>query len=503
MRIDNSIRNMKYNIFAQALNLLVQFISRTFFIKILGNEYLGVNGLFSNILTILSLADMGIGTVLIYSMYKPLASNDEEKMKALMNIYKKIYNIIATVVLIIGLCITPFLQIFIKDMPNIPYIRFIFILYLLNTVVSYLCIYKISIINADQKNYIVTTRQQIFNLIANIFMIAVLLIMHNFILYLITQIMFSIISNINLSRLAEKMYPFIKDTRGYQLTKEEKEQIKKDTLAMMFHKVGGVVVSGTDNLIMSAMIGLETVGIYSNYVLIINAVKRFTTQYFTSMSASVGNLNATTDKEYSYSIFKKVFFGNFWIYTFCSICLFCLLNVFIEKWLGIQYILSVPVVTTIVISFYIDGMRQTVLIFKETMGIFTKDQFKPIIESLMNLILSIVLTLKFGVIGIFLGTILSMLIVCVPIEARILFKYGFNKNVCEYVKIYIKYIIVGLISVGATYLFNLLIKGTTLIDVILHFIVTIIISNMMILILTSKMEEFKYFFDKLIHKKVN
>ena len=226
MRVDNSIKNMKYNIFSQILNLLIQFVSRTFFIKILGNEYLGINGLFSNILTILSLADMGIGTVLIYSMYKPLAENNEEKMKALMNIYKKIYNIIALTVLIIGLCITPFLQVFIKDMPNIQHIRFIFILYLLNTVVSYLCVYKISIINADQKNYIVTTRQQIFNIIANFIMIMVLVTTHNFILYLIVQMLFSIIRNIYLSSLAEKMYPFIKDTKGYKLTKEEKKKIK-------------------------------------------------------------------------------------------------------------------------------------------------------------------------------------------------------------------------------------------------------------------------------------
>ena len=434
MRVDNSIKNMKYNIFSQILNLLIQFVSRTFFIKILGNEYLGINGLFSNILTILSLADMGIGTVLIYSMYKPLAENNEEKMKALMNIYKKIYNIIALTVLIIGLCITPFLQVFIKDMPNIQHIRFIFILYLLNTVVSYLCVYKISIINADQKNYIVTTRQQIFNIIANFIMIMVLVTTHNFILYLIVQMLFSIISNIYLSSLAEKMYPFIKDTKGYKLTKEEKRQIKKDTFAMMLHKIGGVVVGGTDNLIMSAMIGLEAVGIYSNYLLIINAIKKFTTQYFNSMSASIGNLNAMKDKEYSYDIFKKVFFGNFWIFTFCSICLFCLLNPFIEIWVGIDYTFHISIVAAIVISFYIEGMRQTVLIFREAMGIFTKDQLKPVIEAIVNLIVSVMLTLKFGIIGIILGTIISMLFVCVWIEARILFKYGFSKNVIEFLK---------------------------------------------------------------------
>ncbi len=503
MRVDNSIKNMKYNIFSQILNLLIQFVSRTFFIKILGNEYLGINGLFSNILTILSLADMGIGTVLIYSMYKPLAENNEEKMKALMNIYKKIYNIIALTVLIIGLCITPFLQVFIKDMPNIQHIRFIFILYLLNTVVSYLCVYKISIINADQKNYIVTTRQQIFNIIANFIMIMVLVTTHNFILYLIVQMLFSIISNIYLSSLAEKMYPFIKDTKGYKLTKEEKRQIKKDTFAMMLHKIGGVVVGGTDNLIMSAMIGLEAVGIYSNYLLIINAIKKFTTQYFNSMSASIGNLNAMKDKEYSYDIFKKVFFGNFWIFTFCSICLFCLLNPFIEIWVGIDYTFHISIVAAIVISFYIEGMRQTVLIFREAMGIFTKDQLKPVIEAIVNLIVSVMLTLKFGIIGIILGTIISMLFVCVWIEARILFKYGFSKNVIEFFKIYAKYLVIGVVGLILTYGANLLIKGNTITTLILRFTVSIIVSNLVILISTFKTKEFKYLYNIIFLKIKN
>ena len=503
MRVDNSIKNMKYNIFSQILNLLIQFVSRTFFIKILGNEYLGINGLFSNILTILSLADMGIGTVLIYSMYKPLAENNEEKMKALMNIYKKIYNIIALTVLIIGLCITPFLQVFIKDMTNIQHIRFIFILYLLNTVVSYLCVYKISIINADQKNYIVTTRQQIFNIIANFIMIMVLVTTHNFILYLIVQMLFSIISNIYLSSLAEKMYPFIKDTKGYKLTKEEKRQIKKDTFAMMLHKIGGVVVGGTDNLIMSAMIGLEAVGIYSNYLLIINAIKKFTTQYFNSMSASIGNLNAMKDKEYSYDIFKKVFFGNFWIFTFCSICLFCLLNPFIEIWVGIDYTFHISIVAAIVISFYIEGMRQTVLIFREAMGIFTKDQLKPVIEAIVNLIVSVILTLKFGIIGIILGTIISMLFVCVWVEARILFKYGFSKNVIEFFKIYAKYLVIGVVGLILTYGANLLIKENTITTLILRFVISIIVSNSVIIIATFKTEEFKYLYNIIFSKIKN
>ena len=500
MRTENSMKNMKYNVIAQFLGLIIQFVNRTFFIRILGSEYLGINGLFSNILTILSLADMGIGTVLIYSMYKPLAEKNETKIKQLMNIYKKIYNLIAIFILIIGLGITPFLKFLIKDMPDIPHIYFIFILYLINTVVSYLCIYKISIINADQKNYIVTIRQQVINLVANIAMIIILVITHNFIFYLIIQIIFSILSNIYISKLAERIYPFIKNTKGYNLSKNEKDKIKKDTFAMMLHKIGGVVVSGTDNLLMSMMIGLNSVGIYSNYLLIINAIKKFTTQYFISISASVGNLNVVSDKEYSYSVFKRIFFGNFWIYTFCSICLFNLLNPFIDLWLGKHYIFPLTVVSTIVLSFYIEGMRQTVLIFREGMGIFTKDKLKPIIEAIVNLIFSIILAWKFGIIGIILGTIISMLFVCVWIEARILYKHGFNKKVSEFFIIYFKYVIMGLCALVVTCKINSLFTDNSILIFILRIFICIFIPNLVILLFTHRSEEFKYFFNILLSK---
>ena len=504
MRLENSMKNMKYNIISQVICLVVQFISRTFFVKILGSEYLGINGLFNNILTLLSLADMGIGTVLVYSMYEPLANKDKTKLKMLMNEYKKIYIIIALIVFILGICIVPFLHIFINDMPNIPNIRCIFILYLLNIVVSYLCIYKISIINADQKSYIVSVTQQIINIIANIFMTLILLVSRDFIAYLVIQIAFSIMSNIYISKKAEKMYPFIKETNGYKLNIEEKRKIKKDTFAMLLHKIGGVVVNGTDTLIMSAMIGLKEVGIYSNYLLIINSINRFTWQYFISMSASLGNMNVETSKEYLYSIFKKVFYGNFWIYTFCSICLYFLVNPFIEMWIGREYVFDYYVVFFIVLAFYVEGMRKTNICFREAMGMFTHDQLKPIIEAILNLIISIVLTMKFGIIGIILGTIISMLLTCTWVEPYVLFKYGFKLKVSLYFKMFFKYILIGIISFFATYFANELIMGNSIISFILRFCITIIISNTVIILATFRTEEFKYFWNiakKIIYKK--
>ena len=500
MRFENTAKNMKFSFIAQILSLIMQFITRTFFINILGSEYLGVNGLFSNILTLLSLADLGIGNVLIYSMYKPLAENDERKMIMLMALYKKIYKIISLVVFVIGMAIMPFVNLLINGGTSIPNIKFIYFLYLMNTVVSYLCIYKISIINADQKNYAVVIIQQTINLIANVILIISLIITHNFIVYLIIQIAFSIFSNLVVSKKAEKMYPFINKEIDEQLSHEEKAKIFKDTRAMVFHKVGGVVVNGTDNILMSAMINLVTVGIYSNYLLIINAIKKFTVLFFTSMSSSVGNLNVKQSKDYTYGIFKEVFYGNFLIYTFSCICLLCLLNPFIGLWLGNNFVFDYKIVILICLSFYVDGMRQTVLTFKDSMGLFQKDQIKPIVEAITNLVLSIILTIKFGVEGIILGTILSMLFVCVGTEAHVLYKYGFNRKVKEYFKLYLKYLIIGGAIFLVVFFGTRFIAGTSIIMFVIKVLVTVILTIGLLVLFTFKTDEFQFYAQKLFNR---
>ena len=501
-RTKQSIKNFKINIGVQIVNLIVQFVSRTLFIKILGKTYLGVDGLFSNILTILSLADMGIGTVLIYSMYEPLAKKDYNKISGLMKIYKKIYNIIALIVLIVGLSLTPFLHYIIKDNNNIPNLQLIFILYLLNTVVSYLCIYKISIINADQKNYIVTSTQQFFKIISYSVMIIVLYLTHDFLIYLSIQIAFSIFSNIYLTRKAEKMYPFIQEKNVKDIPKDEKRELKKNTIAMFFHKIGGVVVSGTDNIVMSAMVGIQEVGIYSNYLLIINAIKRFSSQYFNSIVASIGNLNTENNDTHTLDVFQKVLYGNFIIFSFSSICLLILFNQFIKLWVGESYLFNNAIVFCIVSEFYIDGMRQTCLTFKDAKGIFVQDQFKPICEAIINLVVSVLLTYKIGVIGIMIGTIVSMMFSKI-VESYILFKYGFKVSARKYYEKLLYYDIITLI----TYIIVLLIVNNIpstnydTINFVLRAILTIVLTLIIIILFTYKSDEFKYFSTKILKKR--
>lgn len=503
MRIKNSLINIKYNILSLIILTIVSFVSRTIFVKILGESFLGINGLFTNIISVLSLADMGIGTVLVYSMYKPLAVDDKKQIKCYINVYKKIYNGIAFIVFLLGIILIPFLKYFIKDNMEVQHLTLIYLLYLLNTVVSYLCIYKISIINADQKNYIVTFRQQIFNLISNICMSIILILTHSFIFYLLIQILFSIASNIYLSIVAERMYPYIKNVKNCELDQESKNEIKKNTKAMIYHKVGGVVVSSTDNILISSMIGLKYVGLYSNYSLIIGMVNRFLSQIFSSLTASVGNLIVKEKNNYSYLIFNRILFLNFWLYSFSSIALICLLNCFITIWLGNSYNLSITIVFIISLNFYIDGLRKTVLIFKESYGLFWQDRYKPLLEGFLNLIFSIILAKFFGLFGIFFGTFLSFIFVSVPVEIHILFKYGFKISVAEYLKKMLKYIIIFIIALFVSFvLIQNLFNGTILNFVICCFIV-VIVPNMIILLLTFKSDEFRYYYEQFIKKIFN
>lgn len=259
-RTENSIRNFRYAAIAQVLNTVISFISRTFFIKILGEQYLGINGLFTNVLTVLSFAELGIGNAIIYSMYKPIAQQDTEKINALMNLYKKCYTTIGIIVLIIGLCLMPFLNFIIKEVPKIPEnLHIIYVLYLLNTASSYFFTYRKSIISGYQKEYIINRYKIIFIIIKNILQILFLLITKNFILYLLIQILCTFAENIIVFIKANRLYPFINEYKQSKVKIEEKKSIFKNVRALVLYKFGSVILNGTDSIIISKMVGVVAV----------------------------------------------------------------------------------------------------------------------------------------------------------------------------------------------------------------------------------------------------
>lgn len=454
-------------------------------------EYVGVKGLFTNILSLLSLTELGISSVLVYSMYKPLAEKNEETLLALVGFYKKAYHLIACMIGGIGLILTPFLPYLIKDCPDLDGLYVIYLLYLANSVCSYLFTYKMSLFQAEQKLYVCTLSGCFFSTIRNIIQIVCLFLTHNFFLYLIIQIPFTLLNNLFLSKKAEKEYPFLKTKQFPALSKEEKNNLMKNTFAMFNHRIGATILGSTDNLIISKFIGITVVAINDNYSMITNMINQVMNQIFSALTASVGNLNATESKETSYKVFKTLHFAGFWFYSFCTICLFMLLNPFIELIWGKKFLFSLPVVTIICLNFYTVGIRKIPLIFKESMGLLWQDRYKPLIEAFMNLIISIIGVHYLGTVGVFIGTFISMVSTSLWVEPYVLFKHGFNMSWKEFWINNAKYLFIFLVLVMLTYFTGSLYQGILLFEFLYKLVLSILLPNIILLLLFHRSEEFK------------
>lgn len=488
-RTNNVIKNILGGIGGQIFTTILQFICRTVFIQILGSTYLGVNGLFSNILSMLSLAELGIGSAIVFSMYKPISNNDERKIAQLLNFYKTAYRVVSLVVLIIGLCITPFLDFFIKDTKGIENIQYIFILILLNTVVSYLYAYKGSILNADQKAYVVVIIRNIFSVIQNVVQIILLYLTGNFICYLLVQIITTFAANVFQSKYVDKKYPFLINYKRDKLSQDEKQDIIKRVKGMMMHKIGGFVLNGTDNLVISKFVGVIYVGLYSNYLMIINIVKSYLSQITNGISASVGNLVAE-DRSKSYGIFKSILLGHFWIYGFCFFSFWIIFQPFISCWLGENYLIDKSVLFVVLINFYLNGIQECSNTFINASGLFWETRKKPIFECLINLFVSIILAWKIGFIGVFLGTTISYF--CTFwINPYILYRDIFFKNVTLYfIKIFIFSTITIMYALLVDFLLTTYIDVNIFYDVFIRIVVSIVVPNFSFILIFWRLDDF-------------
>jgi O-antigen/teichoic acid export membrane protein len=490
-RINYSIYNITTNIGSRIILLILSFFSRTIFIYVLGEKYLGISGLFSNIISILSLAELGIGGSIIYAMYVPLAKNDQKKLAALMNYYKKLYIIIGICVTIIGLCLIPFLHLIVKFDTPLPNIEFYYLLYLINTASTYFFVYKTSIINADQKGYKLTITNTVFYVICFFMQNAVLLISKNFTLYLITQIVFSILPNVYNSFRVEKLYPYIKSSE--QLTKDEKKGIWVNIKSMFSYQIGNVVLNNTASIFISIFVGTVTVGYYSNYMLLISSVAGITGLIFSSIQASVGNLVANSDSLNQYKMFKNITFLAFWIYSFCSVCFCLLLNDFILIWIGESYLLNIEIIYVCVFNFYIAGILYPIWIYRNTIGLFTQTKNIMIFTSLINIVLSYILGTFFGLIGVLISIGTSRLLTNVWFEPYKLFKVYFHVSLKKY---YLKQIFSALLTVCiivlGQYICSLFFIQRIVLRLGIKAIICIIVPNVIIYFIFRKTQEFNY-----------
>lgn len=445
-RTSNSLQNMAFGIGSQIISTLLGFFTRWIFIIFLGKEYLGVSGLFTNVLSLLSLANLGFDTAIIYSLYKPLAENDTVAIKGYMLIYKRVYRFVGITVMILGCLLMPFLPYLIKGTVTIPEnIYGIYFLFLLESASSYFFSYKQSLLTASQQNRIISMYHSVFMILRSLGEIIVLFFFRAYIPTLICIIVFQFAENVWISRACDKKFPFLTDLTPGRITVEQKIALKKNVGSLFLYKMSGTVISSTDNILISALQGLSSVGLYSNYVYIVNVIRTFLSYIFYSMTASIGNYNAVESKEANEKMYYKLLFASFWLYGFTGICLGVLLNPFISLWLGEDYLLSNWTVFVIIVNYYTAGVQYASTTYREVAGLFRIGKYRPLIAAVINLVISVILAYPLGISGVLLGTIISRLAVYFWYDPYIIHKTLFKQKLKYY---FAKYLLYALTVLG-------------------------------------------------------
>lgn len=494
MRTESSIKNSILASMVVIVQILIGFIAQKIFVVILNAEYLGANGLFSNVIRLLSLAELGIGQAIIFNLYKPIANNDRETIKSLMSLYKKAYVCIALVVFFVGISLIPFLDFFIGETTLDLNFTLVYVLFLLQSVISYVATYKRTILYAYQQNYIISIINMIFLVFMNVAQLMMLFITKNYYLYLLIKTLCILAENLVITYIANKKYPFVNEGNVKKLDTNIEKDIVSRVKAEIFHKVGGVVVTGTDNIIISKFLGLLTVGLYSNYYMILYSVGELMRQMIIAIIPSVGNLLTENDKERSFDIYKKVRFLNFWLATFSCVAILVIIQSFITLWMGESYLISLLAVMTLVVNQYLKSMRSTNDVFLSAAGICVETRFVPIFESILNIIFSILLIKPFGLAGVFMGTIISSL----PLWCYSYPKFGYKKilggKYSDYIKENLGYFLLFTVIAISTYGISMTFTISNLwLDVIARCMLCLIVPNLILFLIYRKSEEFEYF----------
>lgn len=494
-RIESSFRNFFFGSFSQIASLLLGFAVRSVFIRYLDITYLGLNGLFTNILTILSLAELGFGSVMVYALYSPLAKGDRDKVISYMQFYAKVYVYIGLIIAVTGVVLIPFLKYLIKDgADRFDNLNLLYLLFLSESVFSYFVAYKRSILNADQKSYIISWWHFVFFVIRSVCQILSLMLYANFILYIVIQILSTISENIYLSYKVDKIYPFLNTKFTIPLTKEELMSIKMNVYALVLSNFSRVALKGTSNIIISACVGIGIVGLYSNYLMITGALIMLLSQVFSALSGSVGNFIAKESSDKYIELFNRLDFLNFYLYGIVGICIYVFINPFISFWIGSEYLLNKNVVMVISANFMIEGFLYSLWLFRSTMGLFTQGKYRPVFSAVINIVFSVILGNYMGLIGVLLGTTLARILVNAWFDPYVIFKYGLFSPVKYYYVKYLKRLVVILCTVFiCEYINNNWLVSNLFLIFFIKFVFLFILMNIVFYLIYRRTNEVLYY----------
>lgn len=475
-RKKNTIRNIIWGTINKIILTIVPFITRTVIIKILGSEYLGLNSLFTSILQILNLTELGISSAIVYFMYKPIANNDVEKISALLNLYKKLYRLIGAIIFICGIIILPFLDKFISgEVPDNINIYILYIMYLINTVATYwLFAYKKSLLQAFQRNDIVSNVNSILYLVQVVIQMIIIFAWKNYYLYVLIIPIITIVDNIICAVIAKKKYPnYI--AKGI-VSKETKKELKKKVSGLMVYKICTTTRNSLDSIFISAFLGLNMVGIYNNYYYVLTAVKTFMSVLTSSMLSGIGNSIAVESVEKNYNDMNKFNFMYMLIGGWCTICMLCLYQPFMNVWVGQEYMLDFNCVVLFCIYFYSLCMGDIRATYSDAAGLWWESRYRAILESIFNIVLNYILGKVWGLKGIIVATLISLLVINFAYGSSIIFKYYFKKQkLSEYYISHLKYFFITTVISVITYILCTLIPFTGILELIIKALICLIV----------------------------
>lgn len=442
-RKKNVALNVLFGYIAQVGIILLSFVGRKIFLNYLSIEYLGVNGLYSNILTLLSLPELGVDTAVVYFLYKPVAEDNKALIASLIAFFRKLYIGLALCILALGLLLVPFLDVFIKSDLGSFELKMYYLLFMINTVSSYFVGHKVALLFAYQEQRVQKITILCSNFVAQILHIIVLVIWKNYYVYLAVTLVGTIVNNFMLANTCNKRHPLKLDAEYIDF---EKKPIIEKIKSTFLYKIASVLINSTDNILISSIVGTAAVGLYANYHTVIAAIQGFLGIITTSLISSVGNLSAKGEREKQYRYFNFMLLFYHFVAALGTIGFYLLLNNFITIWLGSEYLFDDLTVLVIALNFYVSNAVNPVWMYREANGLFEKVKYLLLTTAVINIILSIVFGMMWGVFGILFATIVSKVITTIWYEPKVLYNKVMKADVSCYWKKQGKYFALSIIA---------------------------------------------------------
>jgi len=497
--------NTSLNLFIKFISMVSAFIMKTVMIKSMGIQYTGISSVFTDLLMLFSFAELGIGSAIVFELYRPIEEKDYKKIAQLMNFFKTAYQFIGTAIFVIGLILLPFLNNIITDIPDVKEnISLIYILYLLNTVCSYFLIYQSTLLTASQENFKISLIQGIFFLIRLVVSSFLLIHFKNFLLYLTCDILLIILQNIIIFKISSNKFPELKKFQNEKLNTLETKKLLSNVGALALYQISNVVINSTDSIIISSVLGTGIVAFFANYRLIVRSVDSFASQITVSLTPTLGNF-AIKNKNSQKEMFEMLNFFIFWITYVSALLIFFLTKPFITFWLGDDFILEQHLLFLMVADYVVVNLARPVATIRNANGLFTQGKYRPLIMTILSIIFSVILVRLYGISGAIMGTLLSRILTQVWYDPYIIFSHVFKENVKGY---FYKYCLQILFILGSGYAIKKIIEfmsvynsiNNKLFEIIVHFVIVLIFSNLFFFFIFGKSEVFRKIKMKFLSK---